>query len=190
MDADLIAELAAQAPITVLLVTYDLPDQTVRWTDGGFVVWDDELYEARTSFGVISEVGEISDGVDGEATSCAITLMPADNDSFSAMIAPEVQGSVVTIHLGAVDFQTGLLVGEPDLLLRCEVDVPRLTGSAGALVHDTITEETRMLEVNDERRLTHPFHTDVWPDEDGYKNVTGLKVKIYWRASDPNNAIS
>lgn len=190
MDADSIAELASAAPITVLLVTYEFPDATVRWTDGGFVVWNGQLYEARTSYGVLSEVGEISDGVDGEASSCTITVMPSGNEAFAAMIAPEAQGSLVTVHLGAVNFQTGLLVGDPDLLMRCEIDVPRLSGSSGALIHDTLTEEARMLEINDERRLTHPFHTSVWPGENGYANVTGLKSKIYWRARDPNNAIS
>lgn len=190
MDADLIAELASAAPITVLLVSYDLGDgEIARWTDGGFVVWDSELYEARNNFGVLSEVGEISDGVDGEASSCAITIIPADNDAFAALTAPEAQGAVVNIHLGAVNFQTGALVGEPDLLMRCELDVPRLTQNGGAVTHDTITEEARMLEVNDERRLNDSYQQSIWPGDLGYANVSGLKVKIYWRATDPNNAI-
>ncbi len=190
MDADLIAELASAAPVTAILVDIDLGGGDVaRWTDGGFVYWGEELYEARNEYGVLSEVGEISDGVDGEASSCSITVIPADNDAFATFIAPGTQGALVNIHLAAVDFQTGLMVGEPDLLMRCELDVPRLTMGGGALTLDTITEEARMLEINDERRLTDSFHQSVWPGDLGYSNVTGLKVKIYWRATDPNNAI-
>lgn len=191
MDADLIAELASAAPITVLLVSVEIDEETtVRWTDGGFVFWGDDLYEAKTDFGVISEISELSDGVDGEASSASLTVLPADDEAFGVLIDPATQGATVNISLGAVDFQTGALIGEPDLLLRCEVDVARLTRTGEALILDCITEEARMLEVNDERRLTDSFHQSVWPGELGYANVTGLDTKIYWRANDPNNAIS
>lgn len=191
MDADLIAELASAAPITVLLVSVEIDEgTTVRWTDGGFVFWGDDLYEAKTEFGVVSEISELSDGVDGEASSASLTVLPADDEAFGVLIDPATQGATVNISLGAVDFQTGALIGEPDLLLRCEVDVARLTRTGEALILDCITEEARMLEVNDERRLTDSFHQSVWPGELGYANVTGLDTKIYWRANDPNNAIS
>lgn len=191
MDVDQIGALGQPAPITAILVTYRLNDEvTIRWTDGGFLVWEGNLYRAKTSYGVVSEIGEISDGIDGETTTCPITIMPASDEAFSALIAFGVQGAAVSIHFATVDFHTGLLIGEPELLLQSELDVPSLSGSGGNLVHETITEEARMLEVNDERRLTDSFHKDVWPLERGYENVTGLKVKIYWRASDPNNAIS
>lgn len=190
MDADLEAELASKAPFTVLLVTYYLGGEVVRWTDGGFVRWDDDLYQAKTSLGVLSEISEISDGVDGEASSADVTLLPADNDAFATLVAPDIQGCTVSIHFGAVSFETGQLIGEPDLLFRGEVDVPRLTRSGAALIHECITEEARMLEVNAERRLTDAFHQSVHPGELGYANVTGLDEKIYWRAEEPNNAIS
>ena len=191
MDADLIAELASAAPVTVLLISVKIDDTTtIRWTDGGFVFWGGDLYEARTAFGVVSEIGEISDGIDGEASSSSLTVFPAGDDAFSALIDPAAQGAVVTMSLGAVDFQTGLVIGAPDLLMRCELDVARLTGTGDALILDCITEEARMLEVNDERRLTDSFHRSVWPGELGYANVTGLDTKVYWRANDPNNAIS
>lgn len=191
MDSAQIAALQQPAPVTALLVTYALSDEvTIRWTDGGFLRWGENLYRAKTEYGTISEIGEISDGIDGETTTCPITVMPASDEAFAELVAFGVQGALVSIHFASVDFNTGLLIGEPELLLRSELDVPSLSGSGGSLVHETITEEARMLEVNDERRLTPSFHKEVWPLEKGYDNVTGLKVKIYWRASDPNNAIS
>ncbi|KQS55896.1 hypothetical protein ASG17_07550 [Brevundimonas sp. Leaf363] len=191
MDADLIAELASKAPFTVILVTIKLDGSTtIRWTDGGFVRWGGEVYRALTAWGTVSEVGEISDGVDAEVTSCTLSLMPSSDDAFADLVAPEVQGAEVLIHFGAVDFETGRLVGEPDLLLRAELDEPRLSGTGGELSYDLITEEARMLEANDERRLTNSFHQSVWPGELGLSHVDGLTKKIYWRTTAPNNAIS
>lgn len=193
MDADLIADLASKAPITVLLYTVYLSEETtIRWTDGGFVYWGGDLYQARTSYGVISESEEITDGVDSEATINALTIYPADSAAFDALSAYGAQGAVVTHHLATVDFETGLLIGEPELLLRCELDQPRLgVGSGLSLIIDCITEEARMLEPNEEQRLTDSFHKKVWGSlEKGYAFVIDLLQKVYWRDDDPDNGVS
>jgi len=190
MDVDLIAELASQAPMTVLLYTWELDEETtIRWTDGGFVRWDGELYRALTDYGVINRTDEIVDGIDNEVTACTIEVMPADQDAHDAMTAYSVQGSRITQHLGVVDFATGLLIGEPDLLLTSEVDDHSLGSAAGAIAIHTITEEARMLEADDQRRATDAFHQSIYPGELGYSNKTTLRRKRYWRLDNPNNAI-
>lgn len=191
MDAALIAALEAASPTEVLLVTIALPGHTVRWTDGGFVAWGADTYQVLDeTYGEFGGCEAIEDGADTQATVCAVTFL-CDQDAIAELIEPEVQGSLVTIHLGAVNRTTGALIGEPDLLFRGELDQPRLgIGPGQSLIYDCITEEARMLEPNEEQRLTDSFHQSVWPGELGFEFVTDLEQKVYWRADDPNNAIS
>lgn len=192
MDAGLIAALGGSSVTGVLLVTVELPDHTIRWTDGGFVVWGANTYEeVDETYGVLSSLEEVEDGVDDSATTWAFDMM-TDPAVVPSLIVPGVQGSVVTVHTGAVQRSTGLLIGEPDLIQRVELDQP--TGSflsrSDPLTWGCCTEEARMLEESDEQRLTDAFHQSVWPGELGYVNVTNIKRKLYWRADEPNNAIT
>lgn len=191
MDAGLIAALGSVSVTGILLVTVELPDHTIRWTDGGFVAWGENIYEeVDDTFGVLSSLEEVNDGVEDSATTWAFDMM-ANPSVFPDLIAPDVQGSVVTVHFGAVERSTGLLIGEPDLLQRVELDQPTGTfmGESDPLTWGCCTEEARMLEESDEQRLTDAFHQSVWPGELGYANVTNVKRKMYWRADDPNDAI-
>lgn len=188
MDAALITALEAAAPTEVLFVTVSLPsDVTIRWTNGGFAEWDGETYQAEdATYGLLSSVEEITDGVTGEATVCALTI-DCDATALALLVAPTVQGSLVTVHLGAVNRSTGALIGEPELLFRGELDQPRLSVGEGTLVYDCITEEARMLEPNEEQRLTDSFHKSVWPGDLGYANVVETEAEVYWRQDDPRN---
>lgn len=191
MDATLIAALEGVAPVEVLLVTITLPSHVVRWTDGGFVAWGDQTYTARDpAWGVLSSMGPVEDGIDSTATNTTLSIYPPDGSAFAGWCAPGVQGSPVARHLGVVDRVTGLLIGEPDLLDRLELDQPSISGTGDGLDYSCITEEARMLEANDERRLTDTFTQSVWPGDLGCANVTALPRKRYWRASNPNNAIT
>lgn len=187
MDAALITALEAAAPTEVLLVTVTLPAATIRWTNGGFVAWGSDTYRAEHStYGFLSSVEEITDGVTGEATVCALTI-DCNSTALGLLVAPAVQGSLVTVHLGAVNRATGALIGEPELLFRGELDQPRLSVGEGTLVYDCITEEARMLEPNEEQRLTSSFQKSVWPGDRGYDNVVETEAEVYWRQDDPRN---
>lgn len=190
MDVDLIDELEAPAPLGVHLVTVTLPGSTIRWTDGGFVVWSSQTYrEVDATFGTLSDLEKVEDGAGDQATSWAMTIMPPIA-AIADFAAEESQGSLVTLHLGAVDRATGLLVGEPELLQRAEIDVASLgVSSSLTLDLECITEEARMLEPNEERIQSDAFHQSVWPDELHYAFQTRAKRKVYWRADDPNNAL-
>ncbi len=184
MDAALIAALEAAAPTEVVLVTITLSGATIRWTNGGFVEWDSETYEAEdATYGFLSSVEEITDGVTGEATVCAIGIN-CDATALALLVAPAVQGSLVTVHLGSVNRATGALIGEPELLFRGELDQPRLSVGDGSLIYDCITEEARMLEPNEEQRLTDSFQKSVWPGDDGYEAVVETEAEVYWRQDD------
>ncbi len=191
MDASLVTALEAAAPTPILLVTVTLSGATVRWTDGGFAVWSGNTYSSENAtYGVLGAVGEIQDGADGQATVCDLTIL-CDGTAMALWIDPAEQGAPVTVHLGALNRTTGALIGEPDLLFRGELDQPRIgAGPSQTLIYDCITEEARMLEPNEEQRLTDSFHQSVWPGELGYDKVSELEQTVFWRADDPRGAIS
>lgn len=192
MDGDLIDELEGPAPVLVHLITLTLPSATVRWTfEGGFVVWDANTYAfTDATYGTLGSISNIEDGSTGNATPFDFTVL-CDSVAMTALIAPASQGSSVTVHLGSVDFATGLLVGEPELLFRGELDQPAISsGASQGLSFQCITEETRMLEPNEEQRLTSSFHKAVWPGEEGYDFVVDLLQKVFWREDDVNTGIS
>ncbi len=186
MDSGLITELEGKAPFVAILYTVTLPGGTIRWTDGGFVVWGGNTYRALTDHGTISDSEEISDGIDNEATINAVTFMPADDTAFGNLSAFSAQGSVITTHLASIDFETGLLVGTPEELLRAEFDEPRLADNGNVLIVDCITEESRMLEDDDQRRLTDTAHQEAWDAELGLSNVSSLPLHRYWRKDRPS----
>lgn len=194
MDSSLIAALGGASPTLIHLVTITLSGATVRWLDAGgsgFVVWGANTYKAEdATYGALGAIGAIEDGADGQATVCDLTIL-CDGTAMALWIDPAEQGSLVTIHLGTVNPSTGLLIGEPELLFRGELDQPRLSsGQSQTLIYDCITEEARMLEPNEEQRLTDSFHQSVWPGELGYDKVTELEQTVFWRADDPRGAIS
>ena len=194
MDASLITALQGAAPTLVHLVTVTLSGATVRWMDtggSGFVVWSGNTYSAENAiYGALGAIGAIEDGADGQATVCDLTIL-CDATAMALWIAPERQGSPVTVYLGTVNPSTGVLIGEPELLFRGELDQPRIAAGRGqTLIFDCITEEARMLEPNEEQRLTDSFQKAVWPGDLGNEHITDVEKKIYWRATDPNSAIS
>lgn len=194
MDASLVTALQGAAPTLVHLVTVTLSAATVRWMDtggSGFVVWSGNTYSAEdATYGALGAIGAIEDGADGQATVCDLTIL-CDSTAMALWIAPARQRSLVTVHLGAVTPTTGLLIGEPELLFRGELDQPRIAAGRGqTLIFDCITEEARMLEPNEEQRLTDSFQKAVWPGDLGNEHMTDVEKKIYWRASDPNGAIT
>lgn len=183
MDSALLAGLSANSPTTVLLVRVELPEYEIRLTDGGFVIWAGALFDGRDEvYGTLGSVEEIEDGADGQATRCAITVLPPDTVAMAQLASPLVQGSHVTVSLGAVNRGTGQLIGEPDLLFRGELDYGRLgVGDSWSLVLECGTEEARQLELNADQRLSDSYHKTIWAGERGLENLTDVKRKIHWQ---------
>lgn len=189
MDPLLFTALQAGAKIAHL-VTVELPEHTIRWTDGGFVRWGADVYRARDArFGVLSSIGEIVDGVDDDASPVEIRVIPPTLESLDDLIASDAQGGVVTIHLAGVDEETGALIGEPYRLHRGRLDRPIVAIGAMILTYEILTAEALGLEPSEDQRLNDAFHQSVWPGERGYEHQTDGTKKVYWRDDDPNNAI-
>lgn len=192
MDPLLVAAIKARHPI-VHLVTVTLPAYTIRWTDGGFVVWGANTYRAKDAiYGSLDSISEIVDGVGDDASPVTISILPPDLSSVAALTAADAQGGAVEIHLGAVNRTTGALIGEPYRLTLGELDQPTLrTDRRGRrLDYDIISADARGLEPNEEQRQSDAFHQSIWPGELHYEFQTDATQYIYWRDDEDKNAVN
>lgn len=193
MSDELVVALAGPFPPVMHLLTLHLPDdRVVRLTDGGFVVWGDEVWTARDSlFGTVGALPEIEDGVTGGAARWDVTLLPEDAEAIAILSAPAAQGSLVTLHLASVTRATGLMAGEPDLLMRARLDIARLAVGANdrSVILECQTEAEMQLAPRNEQRLTDGFLKQAFPGARGLEYLTELGRPIYWRKDAPRDAI-
>lgn len=187
MDSTAIAGRSGKAVWLVQLFRLITSDFTLRLTTGGFLVWGSELFVQRDpTFGTLGDLPLFEDGVDNQTTRADFTLFPADHAALAALADRKHQGSIVEVFDAAVDPQTGLLMGDPDPLFRGVYDFARFViGADEELIIECGTEESRLNEPNEDRRLSDPHHREVWPGELGLSHVTGVGRKIYWRAEQP-----
>lgn len=190
MDPLLVQAIRDGQP-TLHFVTVVLPGETIRWTDRGFAFWGGHTYLARhATFGVLAEIGEITDGVDDDGAPVAIRIRCPTLQALSDLSAVDAQGGDVSIHLGAVDRTTGVLIGEPYRLHFGRLDQPRLIdGKIRELEYDIITADAQALQPNEEQRQTDAFHKLIWPGEKGNEYATDGTKWVYWREDEPRQAI-
>ena len=193
MDVALRSALADPTPTVVTLVRLALRGgPVICWVkEGGETRFDGETYIGRDEvFGVVSKIETPSDGADGQASRCAITVLPASDAGLVQLTAPTAQGSHVEIWTSALNRTTGLPIGEElEPLFIGELDYGDMSvAGSRSLVLDCGTEEGRQLEPNAERRLSHSFHQSVWPGEMGLEYVTKIKQKVWWRTKEPSSS--
>ncbi|WP_312814463.1 hypothetical protein [Brevundimonas sp.] len=195
MDALMKAALEQPAR-TFTAVRIQVPDgettYVLRLLNGGQAAFGGEVYTGHDDrFGSIDKIGSFSDGIDGQATTGNIVLRPQSAEAIALLSNPLTQGAQVEIRQGVIDTDTGGVYGV-DLLFQGEINHTVLLAdeNSRSLRIELITEEARALEPNDERRLSHAFHSDVWPGELGLIHVTGVPQKDFWRIRKPSISYS
>lgn len=192
MDALAIAGRTGKAVWLTQIVRLTTDDFTLRLTTGGPVRWGSELFVQRDrTYGTIADLPSFEDGIDSQTTRSDLGFYPDNSTVMAAMADRKHQGSLIEVYDCALNGDTGLLMGEPDLLFRGETDLARIViGERTELIWECDTEDALLNEPNEHRRLSDPFHQSVWPGELGLIHVTGLGRKIYWRANAPSGSIS
>jgi hypothetical protein len=187
MDSASIAARSLPAVWLVQLIKWEAVGFTALWTTGGFLVWGADTYVDRhPTYGVLGDLPPFEDGVDSQTTRYNLSIFPPDAAAFAEVADRKHARSKVTIWDASVDPETGLMIGEPDLLFTGHVDFPRIVnGETWEVILECATEEALLNEPNQQRRLSHSHHSDTWPDELGLIHATGLGRKIYWRAQQP-----
>lgn len=189
IDATLKAALQGAAPTTFTAVSIAISGgATIRLVSGGVITFGGNTYTAEdATYGTLGDIETIADGADGQATRCTITLLPPSSAAITALAAATAQGSTVIVYQGAVNPSTGASIGTVETLFTGELDFPRfqVAGNSYALILECGTEEGRLLEPNEERKLSDAFHQTCWSGELGLSFVTRLPRTVYWRVNKP-----
>lgn len=171
-----------------------LPGYTLRLLDGaGRVTFAGKTFEGLDpTFGTIDSIDVIADGTGDEAPSVSLTLIPSGDAAAGALASASMQGSQVSMWIGAVDPATGIVIPDPHLFFLGEMDVPVLDSSTGARrLELTIVSAFEKFFMDDEgARLSDTFHRFVWPGETGLASVTGVDQQIYWGIDSPRGTIT
>lgn len=192
------AALAAASPTWFGAVRIDLPGYTLRLLDGaGFAVFPEGASGGGTYlgrdpvYGVLAAIDEISDGIGDEAPAIGLTLHPASHAAAADLASPAMQGSPVSIFVGAIDRASGLVVPDPELLFVGELDVPTLrsTRNGRSLELEVVSTFERFFADDEGARLADGFHRSVWPGEAGLAFVTGVEKTVYWGMDAPPSAV-
>lgn len=175
-------------------VQIDLPGYTLRLLDGsGFATFDGGTFLGiDPTFGVLAAVSELSDGAGDEAPAINVTILPPNDTAAGTLAAAAMQGSKVTVKVGAMDMATGAVIGDPYLLFVGEIDVPFLeSGAEGrTLEYEVVSVLERLFDDDEGARLVDGFHQSIWAGETGFFDVTGIEATIYWGQTPPKGAIS
>lgn len=165
------------------LLKIELPDATVRLCDGGFVVFGGETYTSvDPTFGSIASLAALTEGMGEEIPALELSLNPAASSAPAELSQPGFQRSAVRLWIGELDIDTGLLVGDPDLLFFGQIDqsVLRVGRSVRDLAMTIVSTLERLFMRNEGNSLSPVFHKSVWPGETGHDNATGLSVPVSW----------
>lgn len=175
-------------------LSFALPGYTLNLLDGaGQVSFGGKTFLGEdATFGVLSDVEELTDGAGDSAPSFTITLIPSDTAAAATLAAPTMQGASVQLFIGALNPATGLAIPDPHLVFSGEIDVPTLhADEAGRRVEYEVTSVLeRLFEDDESARLSPGHHRSIFPAEAGLDFVTGVDQPVYWGIATPANVVT
>lgn len=175
------------------LCKIELPDATIRLTDGGFIDWGGELFVSKDDvFGTIASIDELNEGVEAEVPALDMALIPAGTAAAADLSQPGFQRSRVRLWLAEYDRETGALDGTPDLLFDGQIDQTSLSAGRETreLAMTIVSTAERLFERNIGNSLSPSFHKSIWPGETGHDNATGLGAPVAWGVEAPPSTSS
>ena len=193
MDATLKNALAQPAPLLFGALKIELPDYTLCLLDGsGALVINGETYTGLDAiFGTISSISELTEEIGDSAPEITVTLFPPDVSAAAVLSHPDMQGCVATLMVGAVDASSGVVIGQPEVLLLGEIDVPTIgidEIGARTIEFTIVSVHERLFEVEEGQRASNGWHQSIHPGELGLMFMTGTDVNLYWGVRPPQGA--
>jgi hypothetical protein len=143
------------------------------------------------TYGTLDSIKGLSDQTADQAPLVTLGLIPASTTALSTLLDPSVQGSTVTISIGAVDPVTGLSIGTPYTAFVGQLDVPTLTwdNNDRRLEYRITSFAERLFVIEEGRRLSTAFHQLVWPGELGLDHCTDVEQLIAWGQNVDNTVV-
>lgn len=183
------------APLLLVgFLLWKAPTGDVKLCDGGTLEFNGDRYFATDpTFGSISGFDPISEGVGDEAPSGTLTFSPHPDADPAVINSPALQGTRIRMWIGEIDRDTGLLIGDPDLMLDSLVDVTTLKLGRGSrqLQVDIVSRAERLFILNEGNVLSGEAHRRIYPGETGLDNALGVPIIVAWGVTGaPRGTIS
>lgn len=176
------------------LVEFEMPDRTVRLCDGGFVDWPARgMFTSKDDdYGTIESVEAVSEAISDEAPAGRLTLLPAVTAAAADLFHPTAQGRPIKFWLAEVDRETGLLIGDPELVFSGFIDFMTLKFSKNdrKVEIEFISSAEKLFFIREGNVLSDAFHQQAWPGELGFTRCTGTQVAVPWGVSGPGRGTS
>jgi hypothetical protein len=180
----LAAALRGERPLLFGSVEINLPDYDLLLVDGaGELMIGNRLFIGRDpTYGALDTIKGLVDSIGDKAPALNLGLIPAGTAALAALLAPDVQGSAVTISIGAIDMQTGLPVSAPYPLFAGELDVATVKwGTRDRRLEYKVTSVAeRFFQIEEGKRLSDTHHQSVWPGELGLSMITDVETYVPW----------
>lgn len=187
------ADFDAPKLMLVVLVRFDLPGHTIRLCDGGFVWFNGEKYTSTDQyFGSIMGIDDVTENSGDQAPGATVVFLPKSSAATAILSNPSYQGSSVRAWLARVDEETGVIAGTPELVADLLLDTTalKLGKNSRRLVMELMAVAERLFSINEGNVLSPRFHKDVWPDETGMDNATGVPLSVAWGVVGPARGTS
>lgn len=178
------AALRGLSPLVFGAISFELPEYTLNLLDGaGVLTFGGKTYVGEdATYGVLSDVDELSDGTGDSAPAFQVTLLPNGEAAAASLASPTMQGSRVTVWVGVVNPATGQPIPDPHLIFLGELDVPTLASEEHGrrLDYEVVSVFERLFEGDESARLSPGHHRSIFPNEAGLDFVTGVDQPVYW----------
>ena len=173
------------------LLKITLPTYTVLLCDGGFIAYAGETYRSSDPvFGTIASVDGLAEGQGDEIPALDLVLHPPGTTAAGELSKPGYQRSRVQFWIAEYDYDSGQVIGTPDLMFDGQIDQTSLrVGSTRELAMAVVSNAERLFELDIGNTLSPTFHTSVWPGELGHDNATGLSVPVAWGVEGPSRGV-
>lgn len=189
VDPQLQSALSQDGVILFGGVKIAFPSGTVRLLDGaGRVDVAGEIYLGEDpTFGTLDTISVISEADGDTQPELSMTLSPPDSSAAAVLANSDMQGSVVTVLVGAVDQATGLPIGTPEIKFLGEIDVPELVLTKGErkIEYTILSVFERLFELEEGVRASDGWHQSIWPGERGLEYMVGTEKSLYWGGTKP-----
>jgi len=184
LDASMNAALLTPAPMMFCALEIILPDHTIRLLLGsGAIALAGQVYSGSdTIYGTLNAIEPVTDAVGTEAPRVRFTFLPTSEFALASLTNPYVQGSEVSLWVGVANPQTGLVIGQAELLFLGELDEANVDIDKGSRVitFDVASAWDRLFDGNEGARANNAFQQSLYPGDDAFADITGVAEPIFW----------
>lgn len=170
------------------LVQIELPGDTLRICDGGFLTWGADSFSSRADgFGSIASLSAPEEGIGDELAALQMVFLPESTAAAADLSQPQFQGAAVSFWTAEFNPATHVVTGTPKLEFEGQIDNCVLTIDRGTreLAIDIVPLAERLFLLNEGNTLSPRFHKLNYPGELGEDNATGVGIGVAWGTALP-----